>query len=94
MPDYSPIADVLAAAERPHNPLIFDYVPNPAEGKVFCRTLSEITLRDLFAACALASSRAIDRPVTFMEEGPETAAAYAKAAYALADAMLERRAKP
>ena len=53
-----------------------------------------VPLRDLFAACALASSRAIDRPVTFMEEGPETAAAYAKAAYALADAMLERRAKP
>ena len=84
----------------PHdfNPPLFEssFKAATADGRLTTRAVPNlstgITLRDLFAACALASSRAIDRPRSFLDE-PEQAETYAAAAYALADAMLERREK-
>ena len=73
---------------KDHNPPLFVYAPNPAEANVFCRTMTEITLRDLFAGAAVQGYLA----TPWRDAGAEIGEV-ASYAYTLADALLAERAK-
>lgn len=76
--------------KKPENPrlLTWEYEGDDCKDTVL---LSDITLRDLFAAAALAGIAANPECVMRGVEPLEHQAAYAKAAFATADAMLRER---
>ena len=82
----------MTTAGYAHRPGCLDWA-GPSEAQRFQATLEQTadpwTLRDLFAAAALAG---MSIPVAWMTEGDtEIVAPIAKSAYAVADAMLAAR---
>lgn len=75
--------------EKPFNPELFEWLKRPtAVGEVENVYETDITLRDLFAAAALAGGLANAK------EPMAGHAWWAEGAYLFADAMLEVREKP
>jgi hypothetical protein len=73
-------------SERPYNPLLLTTVPDPITPWFY----SQISLRDLFAASALANSRLVSE----MDGSQGSDKAVAAWSYGIADAMLAERLKP